>query len=119
GGALTGAARLLRHLHPRLRSEAVHGLGEAGPRVLHQEANRRAMRAAAKAMVELLGWADGKRRRFFPVERTQAQQVCTRLAQLHMLANNVDDIDPGQQILDEGIRNHLRAASPRLSPSGS
>src|SRR5690606_13807731 len=81
--------------------------------VLHQEADRRAMRAAAETVIELLGRAHRERRRLLPVERTQAEEIGARFLQPHRAPDDVDDVDPGEQILDECLRNHRRAAPMR------
>ena len=72
---------------------------EAG--MLHQKADRRAVRTATEAMVELLGGTHGKRRGLFVVKRAQPHQVGTALLQLDVLAHHIDNIDAVQQILNE------------------
>ena len=62
---------------------------------------RIAIRAAAEAVIELLGRTDGERRRFFAMERAKAQQVGAGLAQLHVLTHHIDDVGAGQQVLNE------------------
>src|SRR5690606_32017113 len=74
--------------------------------VLHQEADRRAVRPAAEAVVELLGRTDGERGRLLGVERTEPQIVRTRLLQPHVAAHHVDDVDAGEKVLDEALGNH-------------
>ena len=80
--------------------------------MFHQEADGRAVRAAAEAVVELLGGRHREGRRLFIVERTQPLVVGSRLAQLDGLADHVDDIDAGQQLLDEGLRDQTIAGVP-------
>ena len=79
------------------------------PAVLHQKADRTAVCAAAEAMVELLGRRDRKRRGFLRMERAQAHKVRAALFQLDVTADDIDDVDPVQQILNKGLRNHRRA----------
>src|SRR5690606_25861798 len=105
GRTLAGAAGLFRHGHADAGRKAAHGLGERRPGVLGQEPQRGSVRAAAEAMVELLGRADAERRRLFIVKRAQTQQVCAPFAQLDVPADDVDDIDARKQFLNEGIRN--------------
>ena len=38
----------------------------------------------------------------------KTQPVSSRLAQLHMATNHLDDVDSGEQFLDEGLGNHGR-----------
>ena len=73
--------------------------------MLGQEVDRTAVGAAAETVIELLGGADRERRRLFIVKRAQTQQVCAPFAQLHISADDIDDIDAREQFLDEGFRN--------------
>ena len=74
-----------------------------GPRIrkYDKKGNSRTVRAAAEAMVKLLGGTDSKRGGFFVVKRTEAKQVGPTLSQLHVSPDDIDDVDPGEQILDE------------------
>jgi len=74
--------------------------------ILHQEADGGAVRAAPKAMVELLGGADRKTGGFFVMEGTQTHVVCAALFELDVLAHHVDNINAGQQILNKTLRYH-------------
>ena len=61
--------------------------------VFHQKSYRRAVCTAAKTMVELFGWADGKTRGFFIVKRATGRVVCTGLFKRDRFINHVHDID--------------------------
>ena len=71
--------------------------------MLHEEADGIAVGPTAKAVIELLGWADRETGRFFPVERAQPQQVGAAFAQRHMTADDIDDVGPCNDFLDEGL----------------
>ncbi|TSE18327.1 hypothetical protein Tigna_02563 [Tepidimonas ignava] len=97
--------RLVGHAQPQLRSQIVHGVPKAGARVRHQKVDRVAVRAATEAVVELLGRADRERRRFFGVERAQADEVGPAFAQRHVAADDLDDVGARQQVLQKGGRD--------------
>src|SRR4051812_39465039 len=78
-GSLFGGGVVLRNLQPILAGEIVHGLDESHSAVLHEEADRVAMRAAAEAVIELLGGADRERGRLLPVERAKPHEIGARL----------------------------------------
>ena len=107
-GRLLRARRLpLRHLHAHRRGELLHGVDVAERRVRHQESDGVAMSLAPEAVVELLGRADGERRRLFVMERAQAEVVSAALLELDVARDDVDDVDAIEQVLLERIRNHL------------
>ena len=99
---------ILRHFQTALPREFVHGLDKAQAAVFHEEADDVAVHAAAKAMVELLRRADRKRRGFLAVERTAGEIVGAGLLERQMTLDDVNDVDAGEQVLDEGLRNHGR-----------
>src|SRR5690606_16125998 len=70
GGALSGAAVFFGNHHSDGRGKTAHRLGETGPGVLHKKRNGTAMRAATKAMIELLGGTDSKGGTFFVMKWT-------------------------------------------------
>jgi hypothetical protein len=69
---------------------------------------RRAMRAATEAVIKLLGRADREGRRFFVVEGAAGGVVGAGFFERNVAVDQIDDVDPGQQILDKGIRDHFR-----------
>jgi len=79
------AARLhFRHLHAHGRGQVLHRIYVAQPAVGHQEADGVAVRAAAKAVIELLRRADGERGRLLVMERAQALVIRAALFQAHV-----------------------------------
>ncbi|MCY1464609.1 hypothetical protein D9M71_826520 [compost metagenome] len=69
--------------------------------MFHQEGDGAAVRSTAEAVIELLGGTDGERGAFFVMKRAQAKQAGPALSQLHVSPDYVDDVDSGEQILDE------------------
>ena len=97
---------VFRHGHAGVLRQILDRLDEAQPGILHQERDRGAVRAAAEAVIELLGWTDGEARRLFAMERAQTHQIGAALLQLHIIAHHVDDVDAVQQVLNEGLWDH-------------
>jgi hypothetical protein len=64
------------------------------------------MRAAAKAVIKLLGRANGKAGRFLVMERAQAAEIRAALFELHIATHHIDDVDTIQQILNKTLRDH-------------
>jgi len=104
--ALFGTALVLRHDHADLLGQVFHGLDEGGRRVLHQEADGVAVHAAAEAVVGLAAGADDEARRLLAVEGAQALVVDAGLLQVDMAPHHVDDVDAGQQVMDEALGDH-------------
>ena len=108
---LRGALAVLRgravvgHLQAHLRGQVLHGLHEAHARVLHEEADRIAVRAATEAVAELLARAHRERRGLFVVEGTAGDVVLPRLAQRHVPFDDIDDVHPAEQLLFEIVRD--------------
>src|SRR6185437_1183882 len=98
-----------RHLEPRVAGERFDRLGERLAAVLHQETDRRAVRAAAEAVIELLGRTDRERRRLFAVERTARLVVGARLLERHVAVDDLDDVDARKKRLDEIAGDQRRA----------
>jgi hypothetical protein len=69
--------------------------------MLDQEGNCAAMRAAAKAVIELFGGAYSERWAFFVVEGAQAKQIGPALAQLYISPDDVNNIYSGEEILNK------------------
>ena len=106
--------RRFRHLHADALRKILHRVDKTHAAVFHQEADGRAMRAAAKAVIKLLGRADGERWRLFGVERTAGGIVRTGTFEFHVPVDHFDDVDPAQQILNERLRNHALRLTPLL-----
>ena len=104
---------VLRHIGGFLRHGDAYALGQflhrfhkAHAGVFHDKADGRAMRAAAEAVIELLGLADGERRGFFGVERTAGDVVGTGLLERQVALDHVHDVEAIEQILNETFWNH-------------
>ena len=67
------SAFVFGHLHADLAGELLDRIDEGKSAVLHEEADRAAMHAAAEAVIELLGGADGERWTLLAVEGQQAK----------------------------------------------
>ncbi len=65
------------------------------------------MCAAAKAMIKLLGRAYRKTGRFLVMKGTQTHEVCATFLELNVLAHDIDYVNTGEQILNEGLGNQL------------
>ncbi len=100
------AAPVVGHLQANLVGEFLDGVDKAEAAVLHQEADRAAVHAAAEAVVKLLGRADRERGGFFAVEGAAGEVVGAALLERKIAFDDVDDVDAGQQFLDEGLWDH-------------
>jgi hypothetical protein len=69
--------------------------------MLDQEGYGATMGSATKAVIELFGGADGKRRAFFVVERTEAKKIGPAFAQLYVSPDDVNYIYSGEEILNK------------------
>ena len=120
-GGVTGligkAALFLGHGQADLRGQILDRVDEPQAEVLHQESDGVAARATAKAMVELLGRNDVEARGFFGVERAQTDEAGAGFTQRHVAADDVDDVDPGEQLVDEGLGNGHAAIFADSIPS--
>jgi hypothetical protein len=101
-----------RHLEPRVARQFLDRVGKRLAPILHQEADRRSVRAAAEAVIELLGRTDRERGRLLAMERTAGLVIRPGLLQRDVPVDQIDDVDPGKQRLDEIIRNHVLDAAP-------
>jgi hypothetical protein len=79
----------------------MHRLDEAHAGVFHQEADGVAVHAAAEAVIGLAGGADDEARGLLAVEGAQPLVVDAGLLELDVVAHDVDDVDAGEQLLDE------------------
>ncbi len=117
GGAL-GRRDLVvgvRDDHAHVLGQVLDGVDEAQAGVFDQETDRGAVGAAAEAVVELLGRADGEAGGLFVMEWAQAHVVGPALLELDIAADHVDDVDTVEQIGDECLRNHLALHSVCLN----
>src|SRR5665811_1261636 len=83
--------------------------------------DRVATDAAAEAVVQLLRGVDRERRRALLVERAATAVVGAGLAQLGVLADDLDHVGGGLDLIDAGAgdERHLRGrpSCPRAAPS--
>ena len=89
--------------------------------VLHQELDRAAVRAATKAVIELLGRAHRERGRALVMERATRTPVAASFFHHHALPDHVDDIDASQQVIKKRVGNtaaHEPVRMPRQSAGG-
>ncbi|CFE01147.1 Uncharacterised protein [Bordetella pertussis] len=100
-GLLARTVVFFGNREPHGGRQRAYGLGETRARMLHQEGDGTAVGAATETVIELLGRTDSERRAFFVVKRAKTKQVGPTLAQLHISPDDVNDVDPGEQILDE------------------
>jgi hypothetical protein len=104
--ALARLGAVFRDLQPDALRQLPDRVYEPQPGVLHQESDRGAVRLAAEAMVELLRLAHRERRGLLAVKRAAGNVIRARPLQLHVAVDHVHDIDPAEQFLDEGLRDH-------------
>ncbi len=98
-GALLQLAPLFRRAFPRPRDgdaafigDGLHRLHEFALVHLHDELENVSAHAAAEAVIDLLHRMNGKRRRFFGVERTEPGKVLSVFLQPHIFAHHADDV---------------------------
>jgi hypothetical protein len=76
--------------------------------MFHYETDRIAAAATAKALVNFLGWGNGKRRRFFIVKRAQADIINSTPFKLYKGINDLYDINPANYLLYCFLGDHCR-----------
>ena len=89
---LVALAGIARHFQPGALGQFVDRVEEFEAVVVHQERDRGAVRAAAEAVVELLGRRHGERGRAFVVERTARGIFAALLLQRNARADDLDDV---------------------------
>jgi hypothetical protein len=77
--------------------------------MLHEETDRIAAAAAAKTFVDLLGGGDGKGRTLFIMERAEAKVVGTTFFELDKTADDLNNIDSAEDLLNSLLRYHFSA----------
>ena len=98
-------AALARHLQPQAAGEVLDRLHEVHVLVLHEKADGGAVGPAAEAVVELLLGADGEGGRLLGVEGAAGDELAPGLLQRHVVADHVDDVDAGEELVDEVLRD--------------
>ena len=96
-----------RNLHAGNLSQITDRVDIPLPAVLHQKSDGAAMRAATEAVKKLLRRTHGERWRFFGVKWTQPSIVLPALFQLNVAADDFDDVDAREQVLNEALGNHF------------
>jgi hypothetical protein len=109
---ISGVALFVRDLQADRGGQVLDRLDEADAGVLHQEADGAAVRAAAEAVVELLGRADREGGGFLGMEGTAGAVIGARLLQRHVAFDHIDDVDAGKQFLDEAFGDHAEHYAP-------
>ena len=99
-----------------------NGISEAEMLIIHQEADGGSVRAAAKAMIELLVRADHKGGCFFVVERTAALVFAAGFLELYTRIDEIDDVAACDKLIYEFSRDaaaHLQSATVMLEGKSS
>jgi hypothetical protein len=116
GARARRVAPLARHLEAESRREFLDRVRKRQLVVLHEEAERRAVRAAAEAVVELLVGAHPERGRLLVVERAAGLPLAAGLLELHAAADQLDDVGARDQLVDERLWDAAGHASRYLKP---
>jgi len=86
----------LRHRHAEFLRDEADGLAECEVLYLLDELEDVARFSTAEAVIELLANVNGERRRLLFVEGTESLEVLrSRLAQLHVFADDANDVRLG------------------------
>ena len=99
---------VLRHLQAGALRQVVDRLDKTHAGVLHQKPDGIAVFSTAKTVKKLFGRADAEGRRFFAVERAQPHEIGTAFFQLHIAADQLDDVGAVNQLLDKRLGNGHR-----------
>ena len=113
------ASAFVGHLDAGAARELFDCVGKFEAVVIHEEADRAPVRAAAEAVIELLGGAHGERRRTLVVERAARGPVAAGLFERHAFLDHVDDVDAGEEVVDEffgdAAAHGIRMPRPSIS----
>ena len=88
---------------PHALGQFVDRVEELEAVVIHQEADRGAVRAAAEAVIELLGRRHREDGRALVVERAARRVFLALALQRHARADHLDDVGAREQVVDEGV----------------
>ncbi len=120
GGARLGIAW---YFHAHALGQLIDRVEELQAVVVHQEADRGAVRAAAEAVVELLGGRDRERGRTLVMERAARRIFLALALQRHAAAHHFDNVGAGQQVVDECVgdtgHGQQQGARPATATHGS
>src|SRR5262249_48328218 len=100
------------HTHAVTRRQEAHSLRERHVFMLHQKTEDIATGMAAKAIKKPLHGAHGKRRGLLLMKRAQPLSVSASPLQLDIVADDIDDIRPEQNFLNNLFRNELAHVFP-------
>jgi hypothetical protein len=95
--------RVARDFHPDALGEFVDRVEEFEAVVVDQERDRGAVRAAAEAVVELLGRRNGEARRALIVERAARREFLALALERHARGDHLDDVGAREQVVDESV----------------
>ena len=98
-------ATFMRHLESQAPGHFLHRFGKRQLFVLHQKAQRRAMRAAAEAVIELLVRAHPEGGGFLVVERTAGFVFAPGFLERYPAADDFNNIGARDQLIDKGLWN--------------
>ena len=90
---------------PTRAASSSTAVDEIQPVVFHQESERRAVGAAAEAVIEALVRADGEGGRLLAVKRAAGLVLAARLLELDARADDLDDVRSLHQLVDEVLWN--------------
>src|SRR5210317_202546 len=93
------------HIHAHRGGQALDSLNEAHVVEFHEEANRRAVGAAAKAMIEAFSGAHGERGRLLIMKRAACLEFAAGFLELHATADYLDDVGACDKVVDKVLRN--------------
>src|SRR5690606_3279118 len=96
---------LARHSQAGQRGQCFNRLWKVDTVVIHDEADGVAAGTAAEAVEKLFVRADAERGGLFVVKWAARGVVAATFAQRYAAVDNLDDIDPFEQVIDEGLRN--------------
>src|SRR5581483_6865373 len=115
--AVRRVAAFARDFHSSDPRELLDGFGKRQAVVFHQKRDDGPVLAAAEAVEELLVWRHRERRRLLVVERAERVILAARTLELDARADDVDDVGPREQVLDERIGNagHAPLAYPSFA----
>src|SRR6185503_359063 len=111
------ARRLTRHLQAQPSGQLLDGLRKRQLVVLHEKPERRAVRPAAKAVIELLLRAHPERGGFLVVKRAAGAVLAACFLELHSRADELDDVRARGQLVDETLGNSASHGGPILRRS--
>ena len=100
-----------REFEPGLLGQLLNRGAELQPVVLHQEAQRRAMRAAAEAVVELFARRHRKAGCLLVVEGAASGVFAALALERHARVNQRHDVGARDDVVDESLGNECHGAS--------